>query len=246
MENQNPPTTSPPEQPAPETTNTEIPTSPQKPKISLLIGMIVLVLVLLASTGYLAFQNFQLRKEISQLQSSPSPTSTPDPTANWKTYESEKGGFVFKYPSDLVANSQRIENEETVTLYASIGDARLGLECEERRTGTSYDPCEANKVVSVSLADFDKDGYAQPDILKPKIFIDREGNSWTISDIWTSEVGSNFLASVETDSRAYTVTMQAGLNGMEKYLKKGLDDATLFSEHERIAKQILSTFQFAD
>jgi len=67
MENQTTPTT-----PSPEPA-----TTPQKTKISLLTGMIVLVLILLASTGYLAFQNYQLRKEISQLQASPSPTPVP-------------------------------------------------------------------------------------------------------------------------------------------------------------------------
>ncbi len=76
----------------------EQPVPPQKPKISLLTGMIALVLILLASTGYFAFQNYQLRKEISQLQSSPSPTPTPDPTANWKTYTDNQLRFSIKYP----------------------------------------------------------------------------------------------------------------------------------------------------
>ncbi|MEK7112845.1 MAG: hypothetical protein AAB875_06050 [Patescibacteria group bacterium] len=76
--------------------------TPQKPKNFLLIGMVALVLILIASTGYLAFQNYQLRKQISQLQISPVPTSTatPDPTANWKTYINSEYKYSIKYPPD--------------------------------------------------------------------------------------------------------------------------------------------------
>jgi len=93
MENPNAPIAPPSETPQPQP-------EPKTAKPSLLIGLGVLALILLASTGYLAFQNYQLKKEISQLQSSPSPTSTPDPTASWKTYKDNKQGVEFKYPDN--------------------------------------------------------------------------------------------------------------------------------------------------
>ena len=90
----------------------------QKPKSnkSLLLLMAALILILLASTGYLAFQNNQLRKEISQLQSSPSPTPTPDPTANWKTYSNDAYKYSFKYPS-----SWKINTTSPQTTYLEAG-----------------------------------------------------------------------------------------------------------------------------
>lgn len=68
---------------------------------NLFLGLLVILLALaLALAGYLFYQNMQLKSQIMKLQtvSSPSPTPTLDPTADWKTYINEKYGFNFKYP----------------------------------------------------------------------------------------------------------------------------------------------------
>lgn len=90
--------------------------SQPKPNNSLLLLMGALILILLASTGFLTFQNYQLRKEISQLESSPSPTPTPDPTANWKTYSNEAYKYSFKYPP-----LWKINTTSPQTTYLEIG-----------------------------------------------------------------------------------------------------------------------------
>lgn len=72
----------------------------------------VLVLLLLASTGYLYYQNQQLKNILTSYQTqpaisptpvsyqSPSPSATTDATANWKTYTNNQAGFELRYPMD--------------------------------------------------------------------------------------------------------------------------------------------------
>ena len=75
--------------------------------------LFVLILILLSCTVYLAYQNYQLRKQISELpptpsplpsqglsgaEVTPSPIATPDETANWKIYNNDKYKITFNYP----------------------------------------------------------------------------------------------------------------------------------------------------
>jgi hypothetical protein len=78
---------------------------PQAPvkssKFPVIPFLLVILVLLLASTGFLYYQNINLQKQISSLKNT-TPTTTPDPTANWKTYTNDKLGFSFKYPGELV------------------------------------------------------------------------------------------------------------------------------------------------
>ncbi|MGC9343816.1 MAG: PsbP-related protein [Bacteroidales bacterium] len=107
-------------------------TAPKK-KPLLIIGLAVLVLLLLATTGYFAYQNYQLRQELEGLQLSVSekevnrpklltPTPTPDITATWQTYTNEEYGLTFKYPSDYFLSDQflKILPEDTNSLLGII------------------------------------------------------------------------------------------------------------------------------
>jgi len=92
-----------------------------KKSFPILTVILVLFLILsLAGTGYLAYQNMQLTKQITQMKvtpiptayvspnpisyTSPTPTSTADPTAGWKSYTWQ--GFSFKYPNDWDLNTR--------------------------------------------------------------------------------------------------------------------------------------------
>lgn len=75
------------------------PATPVKPTHPLLPVLLTLVVILVMASGFLAYQNIQLRSQIASMQTTPSPTPTAilDPTVNWKTY-TDPDGFTFKYP----------------------------------------------------------------------------------------------------------------------------------------------------
>ncbi len=74
---------------------------PVKPKPSFAVPLLsILTLVLVASTGFLAYQNMQLQKQVAALTTTVIPSAVSDPTANWKTYTNNKIQLSFKYPND--------------------------------------------------------------------------------------------------------------------------------------------------
>ncbi len=77
----------------------------EKPKSNRVVGFMVVVVVLLAgAAGFLGYQNYLLQQKINKMvQPTPTPTATPDPTANWKTYTSQDYGFELRYPGDWEA-----------------------------------------------------------------------------------------------------------------------------------------------
>lgn len=94
-------------QPAEQSSQASVPLKPIKAPTKLpIILMTVITLISLVISGYFGYQNYQLRKQISQVQATPSPTATtpsptsiPDLTADWETYTSAGDGFIFKYPN---------------------------------------------------------------------------------------------------------------------------------------------------
>lgn len=67
-----------------------------------ILSMAVFVLLSLAAVVFLYYQNQQLKTTLAsyQTQATPTPSATPDLTANWTTYTDPRGVYSFKYPSD--------------------------------------------------------------------------------------------------------------------------------------------------
>ncbi|KKR37797.1 hypothetical protein A2614_00935 [Candidatus Woesebacteria bacterium RIFOXYD1_FULL_40_21] len=101
--------------PTPEPTLTPVQISEPKAKFSAMYLVLSLfILLLLASTAFLYYQNIRLKKMLSVYQNSASPTpttyqspvpsTTTDTTANWKTYTDSEYKFSFMYPNDWKLN----------------------------------------------------------------------------------------------------------------------------------------------
>ena len=83
-----------------------IPQSPKKSKDShwlTILAMAIFVVLTLGVVAFLYYQNQALKSMLASLKTpvpvaSPIPTTTADPTANWKTYTNTKVGFELKYP----------------------------------------------------------------------------------------------------------------------------------------------------
>jgi len=113
----------------------EIPSSGNKLKWILLI-VVLLLFIFGGGTYYLRV------KQVKQITPTPAivqstPTPTPDPTANWKTYKNTLYGYEFKYPSDIIPYDNNvsfatepprilIESAEKVNiLYGPAGEDQL-------------------------------------------------------------------------------------------------------------------------
>ncbi len=103
---------------------------PQKsfPYVTLILSIIITVLT--ASTAFLAYQNMQLKQQLTVLNQSKAPTPTPigDPTTNWNTYTNEQYKISFRYPNDLIINdiqdSPRGINNSNVIIGLSLIDPK--------------------------------------------------------------------------------------------------------------------------
>jgi len=77
--------------------------SPRKPASSAIL--IVVIILLFLAIAFLAYQNYQLKQSLNQVQtillSQPTPAPVTDPTADWTTYTNTKYKFSFKYPKEL-------------------------------------------------------------------------------------------------------------------------------------------------
>ena len=120
MDNQTPPITPPlPQQPA------AIPPPVKKSPLLILAGSSVIIL--LAVSGLLAYQNLKLQQQIVTLQTQPTPTPsltptpTTDPTANWKTYTDKNEKISFSYPE----NWQLLEDQGGT--YITDNDKKIQL-----------------------------------------------------------------------------------------------------------------------
>lgn len=73
-----------------------------------LLSNLLIISCLIA--GFFAYQTQKLVKELQGVRSNstavqtPAPTSTPDPTTDWKTYINDKYGYSMKYPEKSVLN----------------------------------------------------------------------------------------------------------------------------------------------
>ncbi len=78
------------------------PDMPKSSNTRLIVLFSALILIFSGATGFLYYQNQQLKSMLATYQApSPTPTATPDPTANWKTYTDTKYNFTFKYPNNI-------------------------------------------------------------------------------------------------------------------------------------------------
>lgn len=111
--------------------NLVTPPNSSKKVSPLVIGMGLLLTILLLIVGLLAYQNSKLQGEMDSLRTAnaeteskkmepaePTPTETPDPTADWETYTGN--GITFKYPPEWNASDYEI-----TTTYDLEGIVRL-------------------------------------------------------------------------------------------------------------------------
>ena len=81
----------------------------------ILIGIILILILSLSLGGYLLLNKMGIKPSTSTVTlKTTNPTSTPDPTANWKTYTNTKYNYSFKYPGDWKLDLQPYAETELI------------------------------------------------------------------------------------------------------------------------------------
>lgn len=194
-------------------------TAPLPPRSNspLIILLTIFFFLLLGSTGFLAYQNMQMTRQIAELTKptpSPTPTATPDPTVNWKTYTKDFSG-----PKNLYISAQ-IKYPETWTYSRqSEGTADKVITFKD-------DGGKAAVMLSFSAFDFVNDFYKmQSQRLGPLNVITTNG--------YQSYRFQNVMGFIDS----YYFPLQ---NNQSGYVVLYLLD----KKYEGVFKQILSTFTF--
>ncbi len=123
-----------PQNPVQELQQPIVPNTPKeqlKPQIlskTPIIIMIIVTVISLALSGYLAYQNYNLNQQIGQSEEiSPSPTA--DPTADWKTYKSDRYKYEFKYPEEIFKGELYVYDDgKTVNITNEVSKKLLELD----------------------------------------------------------------------------------------------------------------------
>lgn len=119
VENQPTPTPQP-------TTSIDTPAQPKTPNPTIFL---VIIVILLGITGFLTYQNYQLKQQITQTQSTLNPDSVPpspatNPTGDWETYSYSpysSYNFSFRHPSTISIS----DNQGSIMLYDSTSKSPI-------------------------------------------------------------------------------------------------------------------------
>jgi hypothetical protein len=103
----------------------------QKPKFPVMyLVLSVFILLFLASTAFLYYQNMQLKNMLASYQTpaaSPSPSTTPDPPADWKVYTNSIQKISFKYPSTWTLDSDGDQEQLNAQLSLTKDQAKIKM-----------------------------------------------------------------------------------------------------------------------
>lgn len=191
----------------------------QKIRLMILVG--VLIVVAIGAGAYFVSQNGSIMPTpISSQSVSPSPSGSPDSTADWKTYKNDKFKFRFEYPSILVKEqdvfSDRGGGSALPLLNLILGDDNFSMQFFVNPDGFGYE--NLNKQIATK-----------------KIVVDG-----ITTDLRILEENSSEMSNSSEAIRAIIVQFQHNTDDyflMFSYSKNGPDQ-------EDLARQILSTFKF--
>lgn len=104
-----------------------------------LLSVLLLISVFIA--GFFAWKTQKLVKDLRSINEAPKPTpvatTTPDPTANWKLYRSERQKFSFKLPQQLVVS----ENKNNIEIFLNQESFDRNKVCKPNTNEIEPLPC---------------------------------------------------------------------------------------------------------
>lgn len=213
--------------PEPALTPTLAPISkPRFPVMYLVLS--VFILLFLASTAFLYYQNMQLKSMLASYQTpvaSPTPSATADPTASWKIFTGKF--FQYKYPDDLSPVDQK--TNDAIYLYQSKQAADKATNYPLIQIGYS--------IANGAPKDSNFIEYTNPNgltVMKNKDAIGGMGNS-VVVDAYLTEGTTIYRITIQTTPEGYWETL---------YPNDKLSENEAMTKEFDLLNQILSTFKF--
>jgi len=210
---------------------------------SLIVGLFITTFLLMCSTGYFAYQNFQLKKmQTTTTQATPIPTSsfpspTTDPTANWQIYQNSSFNFALKYP----ANWQLEETERIITIKSKSELTEEELE----NLGVGYTSSSipvAKLSIELSPAQMAVDISSLRQLTQ---------STDTLEITEKTETQIQGYPAIQYQGRGTGSLEDQGLSGLNigtdnGFLRIKLNNYSRSSESQIMLDQILSTFEFTE
>jgi hypothetical protein len=186
---------------------------PEKPQQNntLVVILSVLLLIFIIVSGFFAYQTQTLVKELNNLKSNtskveptfkPEPTTyaeaTPDPTADWKTYNNTNLDISFKHPSDWkirgFAGDQSNVQENGTTFSRFIlesSDNKVSISFQKPFFEGGFDPCYSKIGISENVVigneKFTKSTYECISSNSIIIYLVSEPHNYSITAIYKTE-----------------------------------------------------------
>lgn len=197
-----------------------------------------ILLILVSTATYLlgkSQNNINVPSTISPPSISPisAPSPTPDPTVNWKTYNSSCG-FAIKYPSDWTAQKYFIQDSNDSCLYITAPDYQSSLDTRKGLYLSASRTIMGSKTKNITIKSLDDYIAMEENISEPPTQVKNKQNK--IYGLYQGKQFELGLFELQTEfiftqnNYIYSVAWPTNYSGA---YKNSLD-------------QILSTFKFLD
>ena len=158
------------------------------------------------------------------------PTPTPDPTADWKTYESEKLGVSFKYPEEWYLNEEVIPN----SVFIAAGKIGYGgiVVAEGNDYNTEYEGTSKLEINKLNTDVGETGGYTT--LRLPDIYVDK--TTAAVLETKPDKIGINYPLD--------TIYIKKANSYYKIWVSGNTQDE--YDSNKKIFDLLLSTFKFTD
>lgn len=202
---------------------TPTPVEPETVKKSYIWVIVVIFTFLLATSGFLFYQNQKLQKQIASL--TPAPLTSPqpaaeaaDPTTDWKTYNGKT--LSFKYPVNWSVKEEYSEYFSGEIVSIDNPTKTVSIEVTPRGQPYGFGPRDGFKESQIKLT------------IDGKEYLEKE----TVIDNRTAFVDF----SIQTNGKEYFILFGTGYPVNDDQKASIVD----YNQEKNVIIQILSTFKF--
>ena len=211
------------------------PTTKPKSNAFLIITLVLLFILMAAGIGYLGYQNYQLRREISNLQAEESTPETSD-VSQWRTYTNDVYGYKLEYPPDWT-----LDTSSSQTAFIEI-DGPEYLDTGGERAVLS-EPLDPETFARISISDTGETGQ-----------VESVASGWRSGQVETITLdGRNAAKVVKQPNTEGEVLVEGGTYSVSVFVKDDTDRVLLIqletanlSMYEPVFNKVLSSFEFTN